>query len=309
MRYVLAFAVLLLLVTAVSGQTKKARAERKEKYPPEFSDAKEEVYKTINGTQLKLFIFNPERSNPTEPRPAVVFFFGGGWTNGSPGQFQNQCRYLASRGMVAITADYRVASRHNVKAVDCVRDAKSAIRYVRENAARLGVDPQHIAAGGGSAGGHIAACTGTIIGLDEEGENTAISSVPNAMVLFNPVMSWDGLTTSDEEARIGEGRLGIDPDKLSPHKNVRAGQPPMIMFFGTDDKLLDGARAFAAESKKAGNECIVKEYDGHKHGFFNFGRTKGNEFFLKTLTEADAFLTSLGYMKGPPTVDEFFAKN
>lgn len=200
MRHVLAFSLMLLLVTSVSGQTKKARAEGKEKYPPEFSDAKEEVYKTINGTQLKLFIFNPERSNPTEPRPAVVFFFGGGWTNGSPGQFQNQCRYLASRGMVAITADYRVASRQNVKAVDCVRDAKSAIRYVRENAARLGVDPQHIAAGGGSAGGHIAACTGTIIGLDEEGENTAISSVPNAMVLFNPVMSWDGLTTSDEEA-------------------------------------------------------------------------------------------------------------
>ena len=108
---------------------------------------------------------SPRTGNPRDKRPAIVCFFGGGWTGGTPRQFLPQCKYLATRGMVAIAADYRVASRNHVKAVDCVRDAKSAIRYVRKNAARLGVDPERIVAAGGSAGGHLAAACGTISGL------------------------------------------------------------------------------------------------------------------------------------------------
>ena len=78
---------------------------------------------------------------PSDKRPAIVFFFGGGWTGGSPGQFEQQCKYLASRGMVAITADYRVASRHNVKAMCCVADAKSAIRFRAQERGRAGHRP------------------------------------------------------------------------------------------------------------------------------------------------------------------------
>src|SRR5262249_13533381 len=125
---------------------------------------------------------------PTDKRPAIVFFFGGGWTNGSPMQFEEHCKYLASRGIVAITADYRVASRHQVKAVSCVADAKSAIRFVRKEADRLGVDPNKIVASGGSAGGHIAACSGVISGFNESSEDASVSSVPNALALFNPAV-------------------------------------------------------------------------------------------------------------------------
>jgi acetyl esterase/lipase len=209
--------------------------------------------------------------------------------------------------MVAITADYRVKSRNNVAAVECVRDAKSAMRWVRENASRLRIDPDRIVAGGGSAGGHIAACTGVIDGLDTEGESTAVSSRPNAMVLYNPVMSWDGLAETLEDEKLGEERLGIEPDKLSPHKNVRPGVPPTIMFFGSDDRLIEGAKAFMADDLKAGNRCELVVYDGQRHSFFNYGRGD-NEYFKKTLTAADEFLQSLGYLKGPATVDAFFAK-
>ena len=55
-------------------------------------------------TKLDLYIYYPEGHKPTDKRPAIVFFFGGGWTNGSPGQFEQHCKHLASRGMVAITA-------------------------------------------------------------------------------------------------------------------------------------------------------------------------------------------------------------
>src|SRR5581483_8649076 len=97
------------------------------------------TYKTASDTELKLYVFNPPDHKASDHRPGIVFFFGGGWQNGSPIQFHHQCRYLASRGMVAITADYRVASRQQVKPVDCVRDAKSAIRWVRAHADELGI--------------------------------------------------------------------------------------------------------------------------------------------------------------------------
>ena len=146
------------------------------------------VYKTIGDVELKLHIFEPPERQSKEPVPAIVFFFGGGWVGGTPTQFYHQSDYLASRGMMAISAEYRVRSRHGTTPFECVADGKSAIRWVRANADKLGVNPDKIVASGGSAGGHVAACTGVIEGLDEESENSNISSKPNALVLFNPAV-------------------------------------------------------------------------------------------------------------------------
>ena len=71
-------------------------------------------------------------------------------------------------GMVGMVADYRVSSRHKTTPFDCVKDAKSAVRWARRNAERLGIDPDRLAVGGGSAGGHLAAATATVDGLNEE---------------------------------------------------------------------------------------------------------------------------------------------
>ena len=148
-----------------------------------------------------------------DQRPAVVFFFGGGWNGGSPSQFAPHCEYLASRGMVAMTADYRVKSRQGTTPFDCVEDGKSAIRYVRQHAKELGVDPKKIAAGGGSAGGHVAAATGTVRGMDEKNEDSGISSKPDALILFNPVYD------NGPKASV---TIGSKEDTLK--------YPPFIMF-------------------------------------------------------------------------------
>ena len=171
-------------------------------YPPRFDGARVETYKNVGETQLSLHIFEPPASagSAKTSRPAIVFFFGGGWTSGSPAQFEQHCRHLAARGMVAIAADYRVASRHQAKPVDCVADAKSALRYVRANAARLGVDPRRIAAGGGSAGGHLTAAIATVPGFDAPGEDAKISAVPNALALFNPRSSSPSCPASTSRA-------------------------------------------------------------------------------------------------------------
>ena len=282
----------------VNGQEKKGNRG----YPPTMEGAVVETFKTVNGTKLNLYVFNPPGHKPADKRPAIVFFFGGGWTNGSPGQFEQHCRHLAERGMVAITADYRVASRHQVKAVSCVADAKSAIRYVRKEAARLGIDPNRIAAGGGSAGGHLAACTGIITGFDESSEDQAISSVPNAMALFNPAVVLgrvEGLTPANEE-RVNslQDRMGVEPKSLSPFHNVKRGAPPTIVFHGKADTTVPyvTAEMFAKAMKDAGNRCELMGYDGQSHGFFNHGRGK-NEYYEKTVADLDRFLQSLGYIQ------------
>lgn len=289
-------------------KTKKNVAAKKQPagrgYPPKIDGAQVEIYKTVGDVKLNIYIFSPPGGGEGK-RPAIVFFFGGGWRAGSPAQFTEQCRYLASRGMVAMTADYRVSSRHGTKAVACVADAKSAIRWVRSNAARLGVDPQRIVAAGGSAGGHIAACTGVVSGLDELSEDKSISSVPNAMVLFNPALALaeiDGKHPLGKRAGNLPQRLGIEPEKISPYHHVEAGQAPAIIFFGTNDGLLDSARSFQKVAKEAGNRCELLTWKGLPHGFFNHGRYGGKPF-AETLLAADKFLISLGYLAGKPTIE------
>jgi arylsulfatase A-like enzyme/acetyl esterase/lipase len=271
-------------------------------YPPSFDGARAEVYKQVGNVKLSLYMFEPT-SGPKTNRPAIIFFFGGGWTNGSPVQFEQQCRYLASRGIVAITADYRVGSRQSVKPTACVADAKSAVRWLRQNASRLGIDPQRIAAGGGSAGGHLAAAIATVPGFDEPGEDTSVSAVPNALVLFNPALvlaPLDGLAMAGFEARVGSERMGTDPRNISPAHHVQPGVPPTIIFHGRADTTVpfSTAEAFTRRMQQAGNRCELVGYDEQKHGFFNYGRGDGT-YYRETLAAMDTFLVSLGYLAAP----------
>ena len=275
-------------------------------FPPEIDGARVETYKITPQSELKLWIFDPPNLMPGEKRPAIVFFFGGGWRAGTPSQFEHQCRYLASQGMVAMTADYRVMSRHKTLADKCVADAKSAIRWVREHAPRLGVDPNRVVAAGGSAGGHLAACTGVIEGLDEASEDQALSSVPNAMALFNPALvlaPFDGTPIDDEKiAGIAE-RTGVPPEAISPIHHVHKGMPPTIIFHGEADTTVPfaTARRYTEVATAMGNRCELADYPSASHGFFNHGRNGiPGEHYLATVTRLHEFLSTLGYLKGEP---------
>jgi acetyl esterase len=290
---------LLLLALAPSLATaQSAKPKRGYAYPPAFEGAAVETYKEVNGTKLNAWMFHPEgKVAPGAKRPAIVFFFGGGWSGGSPAQFELQSRHLASRGMVAIVADYRVATRHQVKPVACVADAKSCVRWLRRNAERLGIDPARLAAGGGSAGGHLAAAVATLPGLDEAGEDTSVSAVPNALVLFNPALVLapiEGLESKGFEAKATAERFGCEPREISPVHHVRAGLPPTLIVHGKADTTVPyaSAEAFTAAMKKAGNRCELAGYEGQPHGFFNSAK------YEETLADAEKFLASLGYLAG-----------
>jgi acetyl esterase len=270
-----------------------ALAQQNNSAPETLPGADSRVYKTIGEAKLRLHIYQPAERKKDDKLPAIVFFFGGGWRNGSPTQFIEHCKYLSARGMVAITAEYRVKSRHNVTPVECIADAKSAMRWVRQNAASLGIDTNRIAAGGGSAGGHLAAATATIKAFDDEAPK--ISALPNALVLFNPA-----LNTTQIPANYG---FGDKAEAASPQHHVRAKMPPTIIFHGTADTTVPLAQAeqFCAAMKQQNNRCEVVPFVGRTHGFFNFGRGDGQDF-KATVRAMDEFLISLNYLKGMATI-------
>ncbi len=290
------FGVSLLLASAALGQSAGPG------YPPKMEGARTEVYRKVGSVELRLWIFVPDDHNPDDARPAIVFFFGGGWKNGSPKQFEQHCRYLAGRGMVAMTADYRVSSRHGTPAVACVEDAREAVRWIRTNAGRLGVDAKRIAAGGGSAGGHLAACAGVID--DPLADKTAVSSRPDALVLFNPALVLapiPGVDSRRMPAGLAE-RMGVDPEKLSPWHHVGSDEPPTLILHGQADKTVPfvTARLFAEKMRQHGAQCELRGYADQGHGFFNYGRSN-NVMFRKTVADMDAFLVKLGYLPANPT--------
>lgn len=260
----------------------------------DLEGATAEVYKNASGDDLYLYIFNPEGHDPAkDQRPAIVFFFGGGWNGGTPTQFEQHSRYLASRGMVAMVADYRVKSRQGTSPRECVADGKSAVRYIRKNAKRLGIDPDRIAAGGGSAGGHVAAATGFCDGLDDPAEaDSKVSSKANALALFNPVYDNGPKGYGHERAKEWF------PD-ISPAHSITKDDPPAIVFLGTKDSLIPVATGekFDADMKAAGLKSELHLYEGKPHGFFNEAKG-GYDTFADTVRKMDAFLAGLGYLEG-----------
>lgn len=286
---------MICIACIVANVFSVAAAERQSKPKEDAVRPVLVVYKTIGEVELKLHIFKPPERDTKELSPAIVFFFGGGWVSGTPKQFYHQCEHFASLGMVAISAEYRVKNRHGTTPFECVADGKSAIRWVRANAVRLGVNPNKIVAGGGSAGGHVAACTGVIKGLDEKHEDPNISSKPNALVLFNPAVDLVGLSKKRRSDKKFVNRV----EELSPLQHVKKGVPPCIIFHGTADRTVpfESVERFSTAMKKSGNVCRLVPFEGKGHGFFNYGRDKDNSSFKQTLQAADRFLVSLGYLE------------
>ena len=248
------------------------------------------VYKTVGDVSLRLHVFEPEASgsDASAPRACIVFFFGGGWKSGSPKQFYPHCKYFATRGVVAMAAEYRVKDTHGTGPSECVKDGRSAVRWIRFHAEELGVDPSRIIAGGGSAGGHVAACTAMDCDVDEESD-PGVSAEPNALVLFNPVLD----TTRE---RFRDAAIGGEARALSPAHHVTAGMPPAIIFHGTADTTVpvEDAQQFTELMRRAGNTCELVLFEGETHGFFNYSRDR--DIFNQTVREADRFLVSQGIL-------------
>ena len=294
--------ILAIALTAASpvalGQTRPATPNPN--LEASLTGATAYVYKRVAGAELKLWVFWPRALMPSETRPAIVFFGGGGWTTQSPTQFTPQARYLATKGMVAVVAGYRVRNPDNATPFEAVADAKSAIRWLREHAKELHIASKSLAAGGGSAGGHLALTAAVVNELDEPGENMAVSSKPNALVLFNPVPNTapDSQTTLTPEQQGMVALLGPRAREISPiHHLGKKNLPPTIIFHGKADVLVpfSEADAFCRKAVELGNRCELVGFDEATHGFFN--PQYSMKWYYETLSGTEQFLRSLKYIR------------
>ena len=247
------------------------------------------TYTKAKQVDLEIVVHFPPGWKESDKRPGIVFFFGGGWENGTIKAFEPQAQYLASRGMVTARADYRVKSRQGVTPKECVDDARAAMRWFRENAGKLGVDPDKIVASGGSAGGHIAACTTLMPSSDLKDEK--ISCKANALVLFNPVLRFGPqmLKRIGDDEAVGKA--------ISPVLYLAKDSPPTLLFFGTEDFLIGQGEEFMRRSKELGCRAEMFTAEKQPHAFFH--KSPWRE---KTLRRADEFLASIGYLQGMPTI-------
>ncbi|WPP51713.1 alpha/beta hydrolase [Catalinimonas niigatensis] len=252
------------------------------------------IYKSTPEAELSLDVYYPEDYTAGK-LPAVVFFFGGGWVGGSRAHFAPQSKYLASRGMIVITPDYRIENEHGTTPQQAVMDARSAMRYVKLHAGELGIDTSRLAAGGGSAGGHLALSTATLHDFNDPQDDLSLSPMPDALLLFNPVVN----TTSEG---FGAKAVGSDTLLLSPYHRMQINMPPTLIFHGKADTTVPYSNIQAMKAKLDAllipNQ--VYAYEDLTHGFFNLNREEGR-YFYETLYRTDQFLQSLGYLEGSPS--------
>lgn len=269
------------------------------KITAELSDSFSEephVYKTVDGRDLSLFVSKPAGWQAADQRPAMMFF-GGSWFHNGTQRNDEFARYLNSRGMVCIQTEFRLVDLDAPDYPDdTVADCKSALRWVRAHAAELGIDPNRIAASGASAGGGLSAIVGMVDGLNDPSDDLSVSAKANALILWNPIVDMS-------PGNWGQQYVHERYPEFSPAENIDSNDPPAIIFHGTEDliepkELIDG---FQSKLLAAGVRCDVIYYQGQGHGFFNSDRANG-EFSYRTQVAADEFLHSLGWLQGQPTL-------
>lgn len=222
----------------------------------------------LESLDLRLSILRPSGTAKEERSPAVLFFHGGGFVSGAPEQFFEQAEYFAQRGVVAFCVEYRLKNHYEVTIAEQVEDARTAIRWVRTHAEDLGVDPAQVIAAGGSAGGYLALAAGVV--PDAREATATVSSVPDAMVLYNPLIEFDMHVNRNGLDRMVKS-LGADPELYSATRHVRPNLPPVIIFQGTADGKTPYSVAayFEAKMKEAGNDIELIAFKPLGHGFHN----------------------------------------
>ncbi|MDW8242766.1 MAG: alpha/beta hydrolase [Thermogemmata sp.] len=264
--------------------------------PPAGISEKEFIYKKTPQGNLKLIVTFPADWKPTDKRPGIVFFSGGAWANSLINQFKDRAEYFAGRGMVTARADYRAYQSHKTGPDKAVEDARSAVRWLREHAHELGLDPDRLAAAGSSAGGHLAACTATPVAPDAETDNLKVSCMPNALLMVNCVTDLMGMEDSQRfRERVPGGHEMAK--RISPIHHLGKHTPPTLILDGDRDRWFELAKTFVDKLQSYGVRAELWIAPGEGHPFSNFSPWRE-----ASIVKMDEFLISLGWLQGKPTL-------
>ena len=191
-----AIAALVIGLGPAAAQVQDERARLRERaaqltanLPPEAQPNEKLVYRTTDqGKALSVWVYWPGGKKPQQPLPAIVLYHGGGWTTGTPVFYLAVARHFVERGMIAVLPEYRVNESSGSRIPDSTKDARAAMRWVKAHAGELGIDLKRLSAGGGSAGGQLAASLGAA--KVDHPDEPAIDPRPEALVLFNPGLNF-----------------------------------------------------------------------------------------------------------------------
>jgi acetyl esterase/lipase len=264
------------------------------------------VYSTLPGFRpLRLDLYTP--GNGSSARPLIIFVHGGGWTIGTKRATANYENWpgvlasFASRGYAVASIEYRLSSEAPYPAA--VQDVKAAIRFLKANAARYGVDAARVAIWGGSAGAHLAAMAANTCGdasfVPSDAPNRDVSDCVQAFVgWYGPYDIAEMIkaataaaasaprpagppTQADVEAAGGFAFFqctpqGCPPGRLedaSPILRLDPKDPPALLLHGTADRLVpfSQSEAMAARMRALGIPVEMELIDGVGHGWVQPG--------------------------------------
>lgn len=276
--------------------------------PAEIPGAERRVYRTVAGFDLPIFVFAPAPTG--KPAAMIVFFHGSGWFAGAVTQFAETARHLASLGLCAAVAEYRVKQRYEATPFDGLEDVRQAIGWMRTHAADWGGDPRRVAAAGGSAGAHLALCAALFAGESGEAPAGSRATRPDLLVL----MAVPTDTTTEGDSGVPSPWFQGRERELSPLHHLRAGLPPMQLFQGTADRYVptDQTVRFVEAAQALGATCDLILFEGRGHGFYNhpayyreypgLPSARAPSEYALTFLLMSRFLRLHGYLEGPTHV-------
>lgn len=182
--------------------------------------------------RLRGFLPNTPEGLAPRRRPAVLILPGGAYRYTSPREAEPVALRFLARGWAAFVLDYTCAPAVFPTAL---REAAAAMKYIRENAGRLGINPQGVAAVGFSAGGHLCGTLGTLWDCPEVSDIAPAGAVrPDALGLCYPVaVSWGA--THEESFQNITGGDGTLRSRLSLDNLARGDMPPVFLWHTRDD--------------------------------------------------------------------------
>jgi acetyl esterase/lipase len=232
------------------------------------------VFGTGGGRELRCDVFTP----PGNPRhaPGVLLLHGGGWRSGDRSQLRGYGVLLGREGYVCVASEYRLSPDHRWPAH--LEDCKAALRWMRANAGRLGVDPERIAVSGNSAGAHLALMLAATPGdpdLEGEGGTPGISTKVAAVVAIYPPTDLTHLVGADPDSDdavrtfLGPAVTAETARRASPIAYARTDFPPTLLIHGTADTVVsyrESVRMFEA-LQEAGVPVELHLYAAQPHAF------------------------------------------
>ena len=200
------------------------------------------VFGTGAGRELRCDVYTPLAA--TGPSPGLLLLHGGGWRRGSRAVMRGYGLRVGREGYVCVASEYRLVGESAWPAA--IHDVKAALRWMRANAASLGIDPQRIAVQGNSAGAHLAllaAGTPNLPEFEGEGGHAGVSTQVGAVVAIYPptIFHFDGARPSGAVpagALLGNEGTAEIARRASPQAHVSAAFPPTFLIHGSADRVV-----------------------------------------------------------------------